>query len=313
MARKKTFSSMEDVVFASGAQAGGSAAPAGDGSVILKKEDIVPSPYNEGLSMDNVDAYVESIRESGLLEPITVYSKDDGKYEILSGHQRFQAWCVVMGNDSIRAVVIPYEQDPIKRFKAHTQANTLQRNKDLGFWLSRIDMANRVLDESGFTGKKADRLQAVSSMLGGISTMQLYRYEGFRKLIPELQKLESSGCLSANTLYYAISLDEEQQKEVLSKVKDLQAVKASRSDDTEYAKEVTREEFVRIIDAVKKKGDTQEKAEPAKTTYMDKVSRSYESFLKLIGRYKTKEDREEAIGFIRRVRAELEALESELS
>lgn len=316
MARKKPFSSIDGVLFTPDIPVlPQDIAQSGDGCVVLHRDAIVPSPYNEGLSMENVDAYVASIRESGLLEPITVYAKDDGKYEILSGHQRFHAWCVVMGNESIKAVILPYEKDPVKRFKAHTQANTLQRNKDLNFWLTRIDMANRVLDESGFSGKKAERLQEISSMLGGISTMQLYRFEGFKKLIPELQGLESRGFLSANTLYNAIGLDDRQQIAVYEKVKALQdaKVKASRNNDTDYDMEITREEFKKIVLDVKKKGEgssTEEKA--AKTTYMDRVGKSFEALKKTIGKARTKEDRKDALEFINLMRTELDALENEL-
>lgn len=310
---------MEDAAFS---RVGDTAAPAAsaaqNGYVTLNREDVVPSPYNEGLKMENIDAYVKSIRESGILEPITVYEREDGKYEILSGHQRFHAWCDILGNPTIKAILRPYEKDPVKRFMAHTQANTLQRDKNLAFWCTRIDIAGKVLDETGFSGSEMERKEKISSMLG-ISQMQLYRYEGFKSLIPELQELQSDGVLSANTLYNAISLSVPQQKQVCREVRRLQkkrveAAEAEKNGDTEYAKEITRNEFVQLVKSVKN-GNTTKKAsrELVRSTYIGRVDHSYSSLLKAIGKAKSKEDRSAAVEFIRRARAELDALESELS
>ena len=287
-----------------------------NGYARINREDIVPSPYNEGLHMGDMDAYVSSLRESGLIEPITVYSRDDGKYEILSGHQRFHAWCTIMGNETINAIVRPYEKDPVKRFMAHTQANVLQRNKDINFWLTRIETAGRILDEEGFSGSEAERKQKISEMLGGVSIAQLYRYQSFRGLIPELQELESQRILSVFTLYAAASLEHDMQVEVYKRVQLLLSEKQEAGDDVE----VTRDEFNYIVASVKSDSDkdpgTHEKSgngqKGLRPTYIDRVGKTYGGFLKSIGRYKTDQDKKEAAEFIRRVRTELEALEREL-
>lgn len=287
-----------------------------NGYARINREDIVPSPFNEGLCMGDMDTYVSSLRESGLIEPITVYSRDDGKYEILSGHQRFHAWCTIMGNKTINAIIRPYEKDPVKRFMAHTQANVLQRNKDINFWLTRIETAGRILDEEGFTGSEAERKQKISEMLGGISIAQLYRYQSFKELIPELQEMESKRLLSVFTLYAAASLDHDMQMEVYQRVQLLLAEKKEAVDDAE----VTRDEFNYIVASVKsgsdKAADVPEKGgkgqKSVRPTYIDRVGKTYDGFLKSIGKYKTDQDRKEAAEFIRRVQTELETIEKEL-
>ena len=317
MARNKSFNLAEDIRFKNmnKTEAAGEAPaqPAPSGYVMLNAEDIQPSPYNEGLSIENIESYVSSMKESGLIEPIAVYDLGNGKYEILSGHQRYEAWCKILGNKTIKAVVRPYEKDPLKRFRAHTEANVLTRNKDLRFWLSRIEHARRVLKETGFSGTKAEEYEKISELVNGLSPAQLYRYEGFKKLIPELQDFESKRCMSASTLYQAVSLDAAQQAEVAKRVRALQGTKAEDGQGVTDVIEITREEFSRIVTDVRK-GKKQEPARPRKkSTYSERLDKLYANFLKGISRSRTQAERKEALEYIAKLRLQLDELEKELS
>ena len=317
MARKKSFDVADDIRFqntrvqpvSEEAVAEGQPTP---GYTMLNAKDIQPSPFNEGLSQENIESYVKSMQETGIIEPIVVYDLGNGKYEILSGHQRYEAWCKRLGNKTIRAVILPYEKDPVKRFTAHTEANVLTRNKDLRFWLSRINHAKQVLHESGFVGSKAEELKKISEMLNGISKTQLYRYESFEKLIPELQEFETKGYLSANTLYLAVSLDAKQQMEVVERVRALQRARAESNPELLDDMEITREEFARIVSDVRK-GQKAEPAQKKKSTYTERVDKAYVSFLKTISRSRTQAERKEALEYIAKLRLQLDELEKELS
>lgn len=317
MARKKSFDVADDIRFqntrvqpvSEEAVAEGQPTP---GYTMLNAKDIQPSPFNEGLSQENIESYVKSMQETGIIEPIVIYDLGNGKYEILSGHQRYEAWCKRLGNKTIRAVILPYEKDPVKRFTAHTEANVLTRNKDLRFWLSRINHAKQVLHESGFVGSKAEELKKISEMLNGISKTQLYRYESFEKLIPELQEFETKGYLSANTLYLAVSLDAKQQMEVVERVRALQRARAESNPELLDDMEITREEFARIVSDVRK-GKKAEPAQKKKSTYTERVDKAYVSFLKTISRSRTQAERKEALEYIAKLRLQLDELEKELS
>ena len=317
MARKKSFDVADDIRIqntrvqpvSEEAVAEGQPTP---GYTMLNAKDIQPSPFNEGLSQENIESYVKSMQETGIIEPIVVYDLGNGKYEILSGHQRYEAWCKRLGNKTIRAVILPYEKDPVKRFTAHTEANVLTRNKDLRFWLSRINHAKQVLHESGFVGSKAEELKKISEMLNGISKTQLYRYESFEKLIPELQEFETKGYLSANTLYLAVSLDAKQQMEVVERVRALQRARAESNPELLDDMEITREEFARIVSDVRK-GKKAEPAQKKKSTYTERVDKAYVSFLKTISRSRTQAERKEALEYIAKLRLQLDELEKELS
>lgn len=317
MARKKTFSAAGDLQFQQAvAPEERNLKPAEESSrdyAVIEASLIVPSPYNEGLEMENMDEYVRSLKENGLIEPITVYALPDGTYEILSGHQRFEAWCRLLGNATIKAFVLPYEKDPVKRFKAHSEANILHRDtSNLNYWLTRIDMAKRVLEQTGFAGSKADMMDKISGMLGGISKPQLYRYESFRKLIPELQELERQHCLSANTLYAAVSLDAIQQREVRRRVDELLDVKKRDINDVAGDAEVTREEFNRIVSEVKNGAPSRHARRRASSTFDTRLQKASDSFISAASKCRTLEEREQARQHIAELRLKLDELEKAL-
>ena len=285
------------------------------GVLLIKASHIVPSPFNQGLELQNINELVDSLRETGLLEPIILYKLDNGKYELLSGHRRLHAWCNILGNKEIKAYVMPYEKDIRKRFEAHTQANTATRQKDLQFWLSRIEQARRVLKETGFTGSKQEENIEVSKMLNGISKSQLYRYEGFLKLIPELKQFETKGYLSANTLYMAVGLDNAQQKDVVKSVNLLQMQKAASNPENWDDAEISREEFQKIVGEVRKKKKKESGNEPAKkksSSYIEKVGKSYEGLTRLLASPVTKEEKSVALNYITMLREMIDAIEKSL-
>ena len=54
---------------------------------------IEPNPFQPRMSFDQeaLEELAESIRTLGLIQPITVRRKDDGRYQIISGERRFRA------------------------------------------------------------------------------------------------------------------------------------------------------------------------------------------------------------------------------
>ena len=276
---------------------------------------IRPSPFNEGLDPGDLEAYRLSMDESGLIEPITVYKLPGGRdtgYEIVSGHQRYEVWCHMLGHPTINAFILPYEENPVRRFRAHSEANILHRDKNINFWVSRIRHAKNVLEQSGFTGQKADLMKAVSELLGGISVQQLYRFESFEKLSPELQELERLHILSASTLYAAVKLDEEQQREVRKRVDELLAIKKRSIGDGLDDAEVTREEFKRIVAGVKEGTAARTKTPTSPSTYISRADKAVTSVIGTLSKYKTQEDKDTARKKIAELRLMLDELELSL-
>ena len=277
----------------------------------IPADKIKSSPFNEGLDLENANEYAESMRTTGLMEPIVVYDLTDGTYEILTGHQRYEAWCHILGHQTIKAIVRKYEKDPIKRFIDHTQANTLVRDKDLKFWLTRIDHANKLLDDIGFVGKTKERNEKICQLLGLSETM-LYRYNGFKKLTPELQDMGTKGWLSSNTLYTAVSLSAQQQKELADRIYKLEAEDKTTRRDRGETFEITREAFRRLVEDIK----ANRQSAPGKSkrkSFDERVSVSIENTLKSLSRAKSPEDKRSALAKIIELKARLEELEKKYS
>lgn len=69
-------------------------------------DQIEPNPYQPRMAFDNesLEELADSIRTFGLIQPITVRRKSDGKYQIISGERRYKA-CRLAGMDMVPAYV----------------------------------------------------------------------------------------------------------------------------------------------------------------------------------------------------------------
>ena len=67
---------------------------------------IEPNPYQPRMSFDQeaLDELADSIRTLGLIQPITVRRKEEGRYQIISGERRFRA-CRLAGMDMVPAYI----------------------------------------------------------------------------------------------------------------------------------------------------------------------------------------------------------------
>ncbi len=67
---------------------------------------IEPNPFQPRMSFDQdaLEELAESIKTLGLIQPITVRRKSDGRYQIISGERRFRA-CRLSGMDMIPAYI----------------------------------------------------------------------------------------------------------------------------------------------------------------------------------------------------------------
>ena len=59
---------------------------------------------------EDMQNLVESIRERGVITPAMVREKEDGRYELISGHRRKRA-CELAGMDTLRCEVVDMDRD----------------------------------------------------------------------------------------------------------------------------------------------------------------------------------------------------------
>ena len=74
--------------------------------------EIDPFPDHPFQVRDDEDMLqlVESIKERGVITPATVTQKEDGRYELVSGHRRKRA-CELAGMDTLRCEVVDLSRD----------------------------------------------------------------------------------------------------------------------------------------------------------------------------------------------------------
>lgn len=73
---------------------------------------IVPNPHQprKNFNWDDLEGLAESIHYNGLLQPITVRKKPDGRYELISGERRLRA-CKMAGLSTIPSIIIDIDEE----------------------------------------------------------------------------------------------------------------------------------------------------------------------------------------------------------
>ena len=76
---------------------------------ISEIDDFPDHPFKVKLDED-MDQLVQSIKERGIITPVTLRPKENGRYEIVSGHRRKKA-CELAGFDTVKAEVREMTRD----------------------------------------------------------------------------------------------------------------------------------------------------------------------------------------------------------
>ena len=155
--------------------------------------DIIPSDLNprKTFDQDELQELAESIKENGLVQPITIRKTDreDGKYEIVCGERRYRAF-QLLGEETIPSVV--KKLDDRKAFAIMVIEN-LQR-KD-------IDPMEEAAALKHLYDDKAMTIAEMAKLLGKSSSFVAGRIQ-LCNIIPEFVKLMHEG-----TLYLVHLLD----------------------------------------------------------------------------------------------------------
>ena len=80
---------------------------------ISEIDDFPDHPFKVKIDED-MDQLVQSIKERGIITPVTLRPKEDGRYEIVSGHRRKKA-CETAGLETVKAEVREMSRDEIKK------------------------------------------------------------------------------------------------------------------------------------------------------------------------------------------------------
>lgn len=110
----------------------------------LSEIDEFPNhPFHVRLDED-MDQLVESIKERGIITPVTLRQKPDGRYEIVSGHRRTKA-CELAGLTTVKAEIKELSRDEaiILMVESNLQRTTILPSEKAFSYKMRLEAMNR--------------------------------------------------------------------------------------------------------------------------------------------------------------------------
>ena len=140
---------------------------------------------------------VDSIKVRGVLTPATVRQKEDGRYELLSGHRRMRA-CELAGIDKLRCEVVDMSRDEATIFmvESNFQRTTILPSEKAFAYKMRLEALKRQGFRSDLTSSPVEtklRSSEVIAQSAGDSRAQVDRYIRLTELIPEILQLVDDG------------------------------------------------------------------------------------------------------------------------
>jgi len=185
----------------------------------LREIDDFPNhPFKVRLDED-MDQLVQSVKERGVIVPITLRQKEDGRYEIVSGHRRKKA-CELAGFDTIRAEIRDLTRDEaiILMVESNLQRSVILPSEKAFSYKMRLDAMKRMpgrpsKDNSApvgqdFSGKTSREIVAESSP---DSHSQIQRYIRLTELIPTLLDIVDEGRIGMRPAVELSYLSKEEQ------------------------------------------------------------------------------------------------------
>lgn len=147
---------------------------------------------------EDMDQLVESIKTRGIITPVTLRQKEDGRYEIVSGHRRTKA-CELAGLTTVKAEIKELSKDEaiILMVESNLQRTTILPSEKAFSYKMRLDAMKRQGQRTDLTssplGTKFDRTSDELTAETGDSRNQIHRYIRLTQLIPPLLNMVDEG------------------------------------------------------------------------------------------------------------------------
>lgn len=160
---------------------------------------------------EQMDELVSSIKERGILTPILVRERDNGEYEIISGHRRKHA-AKLAGLDTVPILITNMSDDDaiVVMVDSNIQREEiLPSEKAFAFKMKR--------DAISHQGKNGNLSRDVVGKESGVGGRQVSRYIKLTNLIPELLDLVDEKKITITLAVEIADLSESEQQYVFDK------------------------------------------------------------------------------------------------
>ena len=166
---------------------------------------------------------VESVKERGVITPATVRQKEDGRYELISGHRRKRA-CELAGFEALRCEVVDLDRDAatVLMVESTYQRSQILPSEKAFAYKMRLEAMKRQGQRSDLTlspvGTKFDRSSEAITEETGDSRNQIHRYIRLTNLVQELLDLVDEGKIKMRPAVELSYLDEDSQRAVVDEI-----------------------------------------------------------------------------------------------
>ena len=189
----------------------------------ISEIDEFPDHPFKVLMDEDMEQLVESIKRNGVMTPATVRVKEDGRYELISGHRRKKA-CELAGLETLKCEVKELTRDEaiIVMVESNLQRSVILPSEKAFAYKMRLEAMNR---QAGRPSK--DNLTPMVSDLDttrtneklgkevGESREQIRRYIRLTELVPEILQMVDERQIAFRPAVEISYLTEEQQYTLL--------------------------------------------------------------------------------------------------
>ena len=188
-------------------------------------DDFPDNPFKVRDDEDMIQL-VESVKERGVITPATVRQKEDGRYELISGHRRKRA-CELAGFEALRCEVVDLDRDAatVLMVESNYQRSQILPSEKAFAYKMRLEAMKR---QAGRPAKENASPLATNFPQGrsdtelgeqvGESKDQVRRYIRLTNLVPELLELVDEGKIKMRPAVELSYLDEDSQRAVVDEI-----------------------------------------------------------------------------------------------
>lgn len=185
-------------------------------------DDFPNHPFKVKMDED-MNQLVQSVKERGIITPVTLRQKEDGRYEIVSGHRRRKA-CELAGLECVPAEIKELSRDEaiILMVESNLQRSIILPSEKAFSYKMRLEAMKRQGQRTDLTlspvGTKSGRSSEVITAETGDSRNQIYRYIRLTELIPELLDMVDENKIAFRPAVELSYLTETEQHNLLNSI-----------------------------------------------------------------------------------------------
>lgn len=185
---------------------------------ISEIDDFPDHPFKV-LMNEDMEQLVESVSRNGVMTPATVRQKEDGRYELISGHRRKKA-CELAGLETLKCEVkeLTHDEAIIVMVESNLQRSVILPSEKAFAYKMRLEAMDRQGQRSDLTStplvSKSRSNEELADKVGE-SREQIRRFIRLTELVPEILQMVDERQIAFRPAVEISYLSEEQQYTLL--------------------------------------------------------------------------------------------------